>query len=550
MPQLPQRLSLNLADALARNREILAHFLQRVLAAILQPEPQPDDLLLARRKRLEHFRSLLVKVQIDDLLGGRQRRLVDEKIAQMRFVLFSHRRFERNRLLRDAHHPPDLMDRQFHLGGQFFAGRFPAQFLHQGARTANQLVDGLDHVDRNADRARLIGNGARDGLPHPPRRVSRELVTPPVLELFHRLHQPDIAFLNQVEELQPAIVVALGDAHHQPEIRFDQFLARGFRLAVRAVHQLQRAAQFRRRRPVPLLHFLHRRRQRTLLPAQFPDRFPGTRPRSFDRSLIARDPLFDGPNLIHSRTELADQTLHRVILQRDTTGPARNLHREPRHFPPHSAMLFGLRMTRNGHHPLLQLEESLPQLNQIVTRREQLARATLVGFVGGNRIVELQDVAHVDRACPHVLAEADGRLNDQRASRQNPACSRLAALNAARDADLALAVEKRHRTHFPQIKPYRIVRLVEGLDFDDFAGLSSNRRSSIRSSTRSSAGDASGIPSTSCGMSSITSSNSTKLFSLLTSANGSTASNLSSATGITPNSDLNLLIVPEFAAGF
>ena len=50
MAQLPQRLGLDLPDALARDREVLAHFFQRVLAAILQAEPQPDNLLLARRK--------------------------------------------------------------------------------------------------------------------------------------------------------------------------------------------------------------------------------------------------------------------------------------------------------------------------------------------------------------------------------------------------------------------------------------------------------------------------------------------------------------------
>ena len=43
---------------------------------------------------------------------------------------------------------------------------------------------------------------------------------------------------------------------------------------------------------------------------------------------------------------------------------------------------------------------------------------------------------------------------------------RLAAFDAARDADFAFAVQKRHRTHLAQIEPYRIVGLVEALDFD------------------------------------------------------------------------------------
>src|SRR6516225_5197074 len=55
----------------------------------------------------------------------------------------------------------------------------------------------------NADGARLVGDRARDRLPDPPRGIGRELVD--------RLHQADIAFLDQVEELQAAVGVFLGD---------------------------------------------------------------------------------------------------------------------------------------------------------------------------------------------------------------------------------------------------------------------------------------------------------------------------------------------------
>ena len=45
------------------------------------------------------------------------------------------------------------------------------------------------------------------GLADPPRRVGRELVAAAVFELVHRLHQADVAFLDQVEELQAAVGV-------------------------------------------------------------------------------------------------------------------------------------------------------------------------------------------------------------------------------------------------------------------------------------------------------------------------------------------------------
>ena len=52
--QLAQRLDFDLADALAGDGERLADFLERVLAAVLQPEAHLDDLFLARGQRLQH----------------------------------------------------------------------------------------------------------------------------------------------------------------------------------------------------------------------------------------------------------------------------------------------------------------------------------------------------------------------------------------------------------------------------------------------------------------------------------------------------------------
>ena len=63
---------------------------------------------------------------------------------------------------------------------------------------------------------------ARDRLANPPRRVGRELEAAAELEAVHRLHQADVAFLDQVEEGEAAIEIALGDRHDQPEVGFHQ----------------------------------------------------------------------------------------------------------------------------------------------------------------------------------------------------------------------------------------------------------------------------------------------------------------------------------------
>ncbi len=99
-------------------------------------------------------------------------------------------------------------------------------------------------MHRDADGARLVGDRASDGLPDPPRRICRKLISAAPLELIHRFHQADVSFLNQVEELQTAVGIFLGDRNNQPKVSFDQFFfgLLGFRLA--AVNKRQRALQF------------------------------------------------------------------------------------------------------------------------------------------------------------------------------------------------------------------------------------------------------------------------------------------------------------------
>jgi hypothetical protein len=60
-------------------------------------------------------------------------------------------------------------------------------------------------------------------LPDRPGRAGPELVAAPVVELVDRLHQADIAFLDQVGELQATIGVLLRDRDYQAQIRLHHF---------------------------------------------------------------------------------------------------------------------------------------------------------------------------------------------------------------------------------------------------------------------------------------------------------------------------------------
>ena len=113
-----------------------------------------------------------------------------------------------------------------------------AGLLQDLARDAVHLVDGFDHVHRDADGARLVGDRTRDRLADPPGGIGRELVAAAIFELVHRLHQADVAFLDQVEELQAAVGVFLGNRNHQAQVGLGHFALGAARLGFAGRHLL------------------------------------------------------------------------------------------------------------------------------------------------------------------------------------------------------------------------------------------------------------------------------------------------------------------------
>jgi len=64
----------------------------------------------------------------------------------------------------------------------------------------------------------VVGDGPRDGLTDPPGSVRGELEATRVLELVDRSHQTRVAFLDQIQETQPAVSILLGDGDDQSQI--------------------------------------------------------------------------------------------------------------------------------------------------------------------------------------------------------------------------------------------------------------------------------------------------------------------------------------------
>ena len=82
---------------------------------------------------------------------------------------------------------------------------------------------GVVEVDRDADRARLVGDGPGDGLADPPGGVGGELEALAPVELLDGADQAQVAFLDQVEEVDAGSPgVAAGVGHHQPQVGGDE----------------------------------------------------------------------------------------------------------------------------------------------------------------------------------------------------------------------------------------------------------------------------------------------------------------------------------------
>src|SRR5262249_18316363 len=196
MLELTQRLRLHLADALAGHRELLADFFQRVVGVHADAETHAQHALFARRERSEHARRGLAQVRLDGGVDRQDRVLVLDEIAEMRILFVADRSLERQRLLGDLENLAHLFERHAELLGQFRRRRLAADLVEHLARGAHDLVYGLDHVHRDADSARLIGDRSRDRLPDPPGGVGGEFVAAAIFEFIDRLHQADIAFLD------------------------------------------------------------------------------------------------------------------------------------------------------------------------------------------------------------------------------------------------------------------------------------------------------------------------------------------------------------------
>src|SRR5471030_270088 len=247
MTQLAQGLRFDLADTLAGDVELLADLFQRMVGRHFDAETHAQYLRLTRGQRIEHVLHDAAHRGVQRGVGRRQRVVVLDEVAEVRIVVVADWRLHRNRLFGDLHDLTDLISRHLHLDGQGRRIWLGARFLQDLTRNAVHLVDRFDHMHGNTDGAGLVGDRTGDGLAYPPRCIGRKLVAATVFELVHRFHQADVALLDQIEELQAAVGVFLGDRNDQAQVGLGHFALGLARLHFTSRHLAVDVAQIRQR---------------------------------------------------------------------------------------------------------------------------------------------------------------------------------------------------------------------------------------------------------------------------------------------------------------
>ncbi len=221
MPELRQRLGLDLADPLPGEGELPPDLLQRARLAGEEAEAQRQDLLLPVGQRVEHPPEVLLAEREGCRLEGPLGLGVLDEVPKLG-VLVADGLVDRHRLGEDAERLPDLVRRHLGGAGDLVDGRLPPEGLHQLGLHLADPVQRLHHVDRDADGAGLVGDGASDRLADPPGCVGRELEAPAVVELLDRPHETEVALLDEVEQGQARRRVLLGDGHDEAQVRLDE----------------------------------------------------------------------------------------------------------------------------------------------------------------------------------------------------------------------------------------------------------------------------------------------------------------------------------------
>ena len=168
----------------------------------------------------------------EKLVGGRlfraDRIFVLDEVPEHRLLrvvaIAPHTSIQAANVLLYLHHIFDLIRFHIKLFSKLGNGWLAVEVLSQAALGAQQLVDRLHHVDRNANSARLVGNRTGNRLANPPGGIGTKLKTLVWVKLLHRPQQPGMPFLDEIEKIKATTAIPLGNTYHQAHISLGHFV--------------------------------------------------------------------------------------------------------------------------------------------------------------------------------------------------------------------------------------------------------------------------------------------------------------------------------------
>ena len=150
------------------------------------------------------FDSMLMAVL--GTLGGFLFRCRRQRIEQAAFVVGTGRprRPDRDTLVK-AEWPFDILDLPTHLFGNLCRRRLRFAGIAEPTGSSSNGVYFLDDMYGQPNGTCLVHDPALDRLSNPPCRIGGKAEASLGIELLHRMHQPEIAFLDQVQQRQATV---------------------------------------------------------------------------------------------------------------------------------------------------------------------------------------------------------------------------------------------------------------------------------------------------------------------------------------------------------
>lgn len=146
--------------------------------------------------------------------------------SRLRSPLSRGRAGDRAQALVELEEALHLTDRLVEQGRDVLGRRLAIQLLGEAAGRAQIMIDRLDDMHGETDRARMIHDRALYRLANPPGGIGRETEAALRIELSDRMNEAEIAFLDEVQQRQAAFEVLAGNPDDEAQVALDHALPR------------------------------------------------------------------------------------------------------------------------------------------------------------------------------------------------------------------------------------------------------------------------------------------------------------------------------------